>query len=280
MPKVSIITASYNYAQYIRDAIESVIGQTFQDWEMLIIDDGSTDNSAEIIDEYIKKDNRIRLYSHLNNKNKGLIETLKLGISQAKGEYIVFLESDDYIEKDYLQKKLETFEKYSDAGFVYNDVEILGSKLTLPKKIYFWTIRHYWKNHNYPHHIYEWMYLKNFVPTFSCVMLKKELLEDINWNTPVESCIDWWLWTQISQKTKFCYLPDKLTYWRLHLDSYIKQSKKEDRKKMPTYHTLLYSMLPPMKQWNNKLIFIPKQILLSLEYRKNTLSNLKHIFKK
>ena len=84
MSKVTFITASYNYAKYIKETIESVINQTVQDWEMIIVDDGSTDNSVEVIKSYCEKDNRIKLYQHENGVNKGLAETIKLGIKLAK----------------------------------------------------------------------------------------------------------------------------------------------------------------------------------------------------
>jgi len=69
-PKFSIIMASYNYAGYISQGIESVINQTYQNFELIIVDDGSVDNSVEIIKSYCEKDNRIKLYCH--NKNRGL----------------------------------------------------------------------------------------------------------------------------------------------------------------------------------------------------------------
>ena len=122
MPKVSIITASYNYEDYIKETIDSVIKQTFQDWEMIIVDDGSTDNSVEVIKDYCKKDNRIKLFQHRNAVNKGLAETLKLGIANASAEWIVFLESDDTICPDYLSKKFEIICKYPNVQFIFNSV--------------------------------------------------------------------------------------------------------------------------------------------------------------
>ena len=277
MPKVSIITASYNYAKYIGKTIESVINQTFSDWEMLVVDDGSKDNSVDVINEYVQKDNRVKLLTHYNNENKGLVETLKSGISNAQGEYIVFLESDDYIREDYLEKKLKTFEKYTDVGFVYNDIKTFGAEQTLKRKLYFWLINHHWKTHNYPHDISEMLYLRNYVPTFSCVMLKKELLSNLNWESPDKACIDLWLWAQISQKTKFYYIQDKITFWRLHNDSYLNTSRVNYQ--ILDFYENLYNILPPMKHLSTKLGFIEKQIAISLKYKRNVLKNIKHICK-
>ena len=98
---ISIITASYNYANYIKECIDSVLSQDFTDWELIIVDDGSVDNSVEIIKSYT--DSRIRLIR--NEKNSGLKQTLLRGIQEAGGEYIAFLESDDIWRTDYLSKK-------------------------------------------------------------------------------------------------------------------------------------------------------------------------------
>lgn len=92
---ISIITASYNYENYIKETIESVLNQTYTNWELIIVDDGSKDNSVEVIKSYCEKDSRIKLFQHEGGVNKGLAETIKLGISKAQGEWIAFLESDD-----------------------------------------------------------------------------------------------------------------------------------------------------------------------------------------
>lgn len=280
MSKVSIITASYNYAEYIGQTIESVINQTFPDWEMLVIDDGSKDNSIEIINKYVQKDSRIKLITHPNNENKGLTETLRLGVYTAQGEYIVFLESDDYIRNDYLEKKLQAFQKFCDAGFIYNDIQTFGANQSFGRKMYFKSVESYWKKNNYPHNISELFYLQNYVPTFSCVMLKKHLLEHIDWSTPFQPCIDEWLWVQISKKTNFYYISEKLTFWRLHNTSYLSSLTNKDNFDRLNFHNQLYELLLPIKCNVTKIKFIIKQILLFIKYRHIKLDNLKHIVKK
>ena len=130
--KVSIITASYNYEKYIEETIQSVIQQTYTDWELIIVDDGSSDNSIKIIKKFCEKDNRIKLYTHENNQNKGLKETLLLGISKAQSNWVVFLESDDLITADYLKKKIDIIQKYPQVGLIFNDVQLFGDE----KKVY------------------------------------------------------------------------------------------------------------------------------------------------
>ena len=105
---ISIITASYNYENYIKETIESILAQTYSDWEMIIVDDGSKDNSINVIKSYCDRDSRIKLFTHDENKNKGLAATLQLGLKEAKGDWIIFLESDDYIAPNYIAKKIDT----------------------------------------------------------------------------------------------------------------------------------------------------------------------------
>lgn len=121
MPKVSIILTSYNYAQYLKDTVNSVINQTFKDWELIIIDDNSTDNSIEIITEFINSDDRIRLIK--NYENQGLSKSVQIGLIAATGEWIAFLESDDQWKENYLEKKFEVAQNYPSCGILYNNVD-------------------------------------------------------------------------------------------------------------------------------------------------------------
>ena len=101
--KISIVMASYNYAPIIGEAIESVINQTYKDWELIIVDDGSADNSVEVIKKYLS-DNRIKLY--INEKNLGLAKTVRKGIQYSTSDWIAFLESDDKFSPNALEEKV------------------------------------------------------------------------------------------------------------------------------------------------------------------------------
>src|SRR5690554_2682260 len=97
MSKVSIIIPVYNKAPYLDSCISSVINQTYKNLEIIIIDDGSTDNSLEICENYRKKDERIQLISQ---ENQGVSVARNKGIQKASGEWIYFLDADDYLELD------------------------------------------------------------------------------------------------------------------------------------------------------------------------------------
>lgn len=122
MPIVSVIITTYNRGEYIRDAIDSVLAQTFQDFELIVVDDGSIDNTKEVVEGYVKLyPDKIR---YLYQSNRGQPSAKNLGIDVAKGDYIAHLDSDDY----WLPKKLEVYLKY----FRDNpDVAIMGGRMSV-----------------------------------------------------------------------------------------------------------------------------------------------------
>lgn len=108
-PQVSIITPCFNSSIFIEETINSVLSQSFQDWEHIIIDDCSIDNSPEIIKAYCVKDKRIRLIKLSNNN--GVAQARNIGIKEAKGRFIAFLDSDDLWYPDKLKKQISFMEK-------------------------------------------------------------------------------------------------------------------------------------------------------------------------
>ena len=95
MPIFSIICAVYNAQNTIKKCIDSILSQTVKDWELLLIDDGSTDDSSKICDEYASRDNRIKV---IHKKNEGVAATRQCGIDIAQGEYMIHVDPDDWIE--------------------------------------------------------------------------------------------------------------------------------------------------------------------------------------
>lgn len=128
---VSIITPSYNSEKYISNTIESVITQTYQNWEMIIVDDCSTDSSCDIAEKYTQKDSRIKLIKL--NKNSGPAKARNRAIKEAKGRYISFLDSDDIWYHRKLEKQVY-FMKENDLAVTcssYYIVDAKGKKIKL-----------------------------------------------------------------------------------------------------------------------------------------------------
>lgn len=132
---VSIVMPNYNGAKYIEFAIKSVINQTHKNWELLVIDDGSKDGSEKIVEEFIKKDSRIKLFFHPNKANKKVSATRNLGLANANGDYIALLDNDDVWNENKLERQLNVFNKYADVGIVYSQLTTLfdGVETDFPK---------------------------------------------------------------------------------------------------------------------------------------------------
>ena len=112
---ISIIMPLYNNEQYITQSIQSIINQSYTNWELIVINDSSTDNSKQIVQTFSKKDKRITLINL--KENKGVSYARNLGIKNSKGEYITFLDSDDLWHKDFL--KLVYNKIITDSDFIY-----------------------------------------------------------------------------------------------------------------------------------------------------------------
>lgn len=105
MPKISVIIPIYNVAKYLERCLDSVLAQTFREFEIICVNDGSTDNSLEILQQYAKKDERIKI---ITQENKGLSEARNVALDVAKGEFIAFADSDDYYAPNFLELLLKT----------------------------------------------------------------------------------------------------------------------------------------------------------------------------
>jgi hypothetical protein len=127
--KVSVIIPNYNYETYIRETIDSAIAQTYKNWEIIIVDDGSTDNSVNIIKEYAERyPGKIRVFTHPGGGNRGIVQTYKYALSLADGDYVAFLEADDIWDEKCLESKVAVLNKHKDVLLVYSDVHMFGDQ--------------------------------------------------------------------------------------------------------------------------------------------------------
>ena len=178
---ISIVVPVYNAADFIKATISTVQAQSHTNWELLLVDDCSTDNSCSLIDEEIKKDNRIKLIHQENNK--GAAQSRNRGVLEAKGQYICFLDADDIWDKDKLKKQIE-FIKLKAAGFTFTGYEFadefgngLGKIVHVPEKITYKQA------------------LKNTTIFTSTVMIDRNIIadEDIYMpDIPSEDTATWW----------------------------------------------------------------------------------------
>jgi len=219
-PLVSIITPVYNHEKFIGDTINSIINQTYQNWEMLVVDDCSTDRSWEIIQEYAGKDSRIKAFR--NTENKGLIPNWKFLIDNSKGEYIAFLEGDDIFYKNNLAKKIEIFEKFPDVGMVYCNFNVISEngEVIIKNHKLFQRVRVYKNEYIEPSEYLGSKY--HLINSYSQVMIKRLVIKKTGYPRtfcPLEKIFlpsDWDFNFRISTENKIYYIEDILFGYRKH----------------------------------------------------------------
>ena len=123
-PKISIIIPVYNVEKYLRRCLDSVLNQTFSDWEAICVNDGSPDNSDKILAEFAKKDTRFKI---LNKKNGGLSDARNVGLEKSSGKYVLYLDSDDFLHPQTLEI-LNFYAAENDAEMVVFDLDVSGNR--------------------------------------------------------------------------------------------------------------------------------------------------------
>jgi glycosyltransferase involved in cell wall biosynthesis len=159
---VTVVIPTYNREATINEAIESILNQSYKKTEILVCDDFSTDHTVEKVNELIKEHNNIRILSR-KDRLKGANAARNLGITEAKGEYIVFLDSDDILIKDSIYNRIKIFEEYPEIDMVYGDC-IIGEKVCKFDKI---------QNFEQKKYLMEELSLCNF----SVMMIKKNVFD-------------------------------------------------------------------------------------------------------
>ena len=208
-PKISVMMTAYNAEKFIREAIESILNQTFLDFEFIILDDYSTDNSYEIINEYAKRDTRILVLR--NEKNLGIAESRTKCIKLAKGKYIAIADADDISIPTRLEKQLKYLEEYKEYGVVGGFLELFDSKTG---KII--GLRKYYKDD---------AKLRKRIFIYSPVaqpasMVKKEVFDNIGFYNPeYPPAEDLDLWFRLGTKYKFANIQEVLIKYRVHRNS-------------------------------------------------------------
>ncbi|NBU81813.1 MAG: glycosyltransferase family 2 protein [Flavobacteriaceae bacterium] len=251
---VSIITPTYNSEKFISATIQSVQNQTYSNWELIIIDDCSSDNTVEIINNKIKLDSRIKLHSL--NENKGTGVARNLGITVSKGSYISFLDSDDLWKPNKLERQLD-FMKENNLAFTFSFYECIdesGISLNIRKEAPSPTT-------------YNKLFFCNYIGN-STVIYNVEILGKIPINQ-IRKRQDWMLWLTIVKKIKLAQpLPEVLAYYRARKNS-ISSSKMELLK----YNFNVYYKFHRMNYFTSLgcfMLFVFTQLIIKPCYSKKT----------
>lgn len=135
MPEVSVIVPVYNIEPYLRECIESILRQSYTDFEVLLVDDGSTDSSGAICDEYAEKDSRVKVF---HKANGGVSSARNLGLENAKGEWVAFVDSDDWLERNYLSVFMQMSLEIANSDIIISYLKkyTTASEFLLPTEQY------------------------------------------------------------------------------------------------------------------------------------------------
>jgi glycosyltransferase involved in cell wall biosynthesis len=201
----SVVIPAYNAAQYIDETIQSVINQDYLNWELIIINDGSKDNTLSVLEKYVS-DSRISIYTQTN---AGVSAARNHGTQKAKGKYISFLDADDFWQKDFLGKTIRAYELNSDAGLVHADMISINEESKITGKEFRgkcgWVLDNllYWN--------------ETVISTPSGVIFKKDIINEIGgWDVRLSTAADQNIYFRIAAKYKVVRVPELLVFYRIH----------------------------------------------------------------
>lgn len=224
MPLISIIMPAFNAERFLEDSIQTVLNQTFTDWELLIVNDGSTDRTVNIVEAHTKKDERVKL---INQENKGVGAARNKAIRASQGEWIAFLDSDDLWNPEKLQKQMDTVNTIFGIDLVFSDGWIFYENNLNELQQYFYYLSNS-KDAIIPvanfsgDVMYKMQYRYNYVPILS-VLVKKSVLAKVGFQEErkyYQGCEDLDYWIRIAKAgAEFYGMNEKLFYYRKHNNS-------------------------------------------------------------
>ncbi|RKD27580.1 Glycosyl transferase family 2 [Caminicella sporogenes DSM 14501] len=205
MTKVSVIIPTYNYEKFIHNAIDSILNQTFKDYEIIIVDDGSTDNTAEIIKKY----NNEKI-SYFYKENRGPAAARNLGIKKAKGDYICFLDADDAFMPEKLEIQVDILDKNKNIGLVYTN--FLYVKNNLSSTYYHYRCKNFSCHKNALQHLW----YENYINTSTVMTVKEYLFKVGLFNENYKYGEDFDLWMRLGKYYEFFCVHKPLVKTRSH----------------------------------------------------------------
>lgn len=208
-PKASIFIPSFNHAQFLPEAIESVLAQTYPHIELVIVDDGSTDGSLEIANSYAQKHpSTVRVFTHENHANLGISATVNEGFKRSTGDFFSGLPSDDMLLPDKVEKQVRFLQSHPDVGFVYAKVQCVDHEGNTIANTFGDDVT------NDPRPI-ERLIVANAVPGMS-VLARRECFERVGDHTPGLLYSDWEFWIRMASQFQLAFINECMVRFRVH----------------------------------------------------------------
>lgn len=218
-PKVSILLPTYNRAAYLRLALESILAQTFTNFEVVVMDNASTDDTPAVVASFDDP----RIVYHRNPRNVGAVGNHNRGLRHCRGEYLAIFSDDDLMLPDNLARKVAVLEAHPTVGLVYSDALVIDAEGQPGELHYTQTYCYQWNaaKHQNPmpasvaHHLL--MHYELFV-IFPTVLVRASFFEEHNleFNNQLHYLIDWDLCLKVSALHDFYFLDEKLVHYRYH----------------------------------------------------------------
>lgn len=216
-PLVSVVIPSYNRADYVPMTLDSVLAQSFEDFELVFIDDGSTDQTKEIVEAYAQKDSRVK-YFHQENSERAVARSY--GISLAQGKYICLVDSDDLWYPEKLAEQLKVMEEHPHVVLCYasvNRIDFDNERVQAAAR----------QQQGSSGYVFEDLLMRNFIPSVT-PMIRAEVAKNIGSQVtefiPYE---DWDFWLRISKEGEFYHIEKPLGDYRLHPGQSVKNVNAE-----------------------------------------------------
>jgi glycosyltransferase involved in cell wall biosynthesis len=202
MPEVSVIIPSYNCAKYLTEAVDSVLSQTFRDFEVLVVDDGSTDNTEAIASNYVEPVRYIR------QQNSGVAEARNRGIKESRGRYVAFLDADDTWRRDKLEVQVKALSENPAYRACYTAFTVVSPNL-IPLSVM--------RSCRRGTALEDLLTRGNVIGSICSVVCERSLFETTGGFDPsLSQCADWDMWVRMSALTEFLYLDIPLVTYRQH----------------------------------------------------------------
>lgn len=221
MPKVSVIIPTYNREKYIVETVESVFAQTFTDYEVIVIDDGSTDNTSVVLKPYLDR------ITYIRKQNGGQGSARNAGIKIAKGEYIAFLDSDDLWLPEKLEKQVKYLDQHPNMGLVFTDYIVFSEEgaLLIPPPLTGGGQGEGEQRITFAGDdlSFNKLFKGNFIANLT-VMIRRDCIEQVGYFDESRDLIggeDYEMWLRIAMKYKVGHIPDILAEYRVHGENVI-----------------------------------------------------------